>query len=220
MQKRTISIVLTLLLTASLLLVLVPGALSQGMHPPGNRSGKAMSVDEIYAAVKVTGATNSSATYDIMNVAIKGKDGKVVTMSPAKPLSGTYYFANDTAIIPMNNKTGDKRHKPVMGDYSNATIKVAGASAVIAMKNVTTVKQAKGNFETQFTGLSVYLPDGTAKTYTLATPVRIVHAKDKKAVTVIANPAMRADLQDAMAGNATFPANAAPVPLKTIDAAR
>lgn len=220
MQKRTISIVLTLLLTASLLLVLVPGALSQGMQQPGNRSGKAMNVDEIYAAVKVTGATNSSATYDIMNIAVKGKDGKVATMSPAKPLAGTYYFANDTAIIPMGNKTGVGRHKPVAGDYSNATIKVAGASAVIAMKNVTTVKQGKGNFETQFTGISVYLPDGSVKSYTLTTPVRIVGSRDKKTVTVIANPAMRADLQSAMAGNATFPANAAPVPLKTIDAAR
>lgn len=177
-----------------------------------------MSVDEIYAAIKVTGATNSSATYDIMNIAIKGKDGKVVTMSPATPISGTYYFANDTAVIPLSNKTGVGRHKPVMGDYSNATINVAGASAVIAMKNVTTVKHAKGNFETQFTGLSVYLPDGSTKSYTLTTPVRIVGTKDKKTVTVIANPAMRADIRDALAGNATFPANAAPVPLKTIDA--
>jgi hypothetical protein len=187
------------------------------MHQPGNRSGKAMNVDEIYAAVKVTGATNSSATYDIMNIVVKGKDGKVVTMSPATPLSGTYYFANDTAIVPMGNKTG--RHKPVAGNYNNATINVAGASAVIAMKNVTTIRQGKGNFETQFTGLSVYLPDGTTKAFSLTTPARIVGSKDKKTVTVIANPAMRADLQGAMVGNATFPATAVPVPLKTIDAA-
>ncbi len=219
MQKRTISIVLTLLLTASLLLVLVPGVLSQGMHQPGNRSGKMMNVDEIYIAVKATGVTNSSATYDILGSAIKGKDGKVVTMSPTTPLRGTYYFANDTAIIPMNNKTGGGRHKPVKGDYSNATINVAGASAVIAMKNVTTTGQGRGNMVTQFSKFSVYLPNGTAKTFTLTTPVKITHAKDKKVVTVVANPEMRADIQSVLTGNATFPANAAPVMLKTIDAA-
>jgi hypothetical protein len=71
------------------------------------------------------------------------------------PRSGTYYFANDTAVIPFANATGKKHGKPAMGDYSNATINVAGASAVVAMKNVTMTGKGKGNFEIQFTNMGI-----------------------------------------------------------------
>ena len=118
-----------------------------------------------------------------MNAVIKTKEGKVTTMDFAKPISGQYFFSNDTAIITMGNKTGEKHQKPVMGDYSNATIKVAGASAVMVKKNITVIKHDKSGFEMQFTGISVYLPDGTVKSYTLSKPVtgdRVQGLKDRE----------------------------------------
>jgi len=215
-QRRTINILLAICLTASLLLVLAPGALSQGMHH-GNNTTKAMNIDKMYSAIKVTGMTNSSATYDIMNAEIKTKEGKVLTMDFAKPVSGQYFFSNDTAYITIGNKTGEKHQKPVMGDYSNATIKVAGASAIMVKKNVTVVKHDKSGFEMQFTGISVYLPDGTVKSYTLSKPVTVTGSKDSKVMKVIGSPELKADIQDALKGGGTFSANAAPVSLKTID---
>ena len=216
MQRRTINILLAICLTASILLVLAPGALSQGMHH-GNNTTKAMNIDEMYSAIKVTGMTNSSATYDIMNAEIKTKEGKVATMDFAKPISGQYFFTNDTAYITMGNMTGDKHHKHVMGDYNNATIKVAGASAVVVKKNIKVIKHDKSGFEIQFSGLSVYLPDGTVKSYTLSKPVTITGSKDSKTIKVVGSPELKADIQDALKAGGTFSANAAPVSLKTID---
>lgn len=216
MQRRTISILLAICVTASLLLVLAPGALSQGMHH-GNNTTKAWNIDETYSAIKVTGTSTTSASYDILNAVIKTKEGKVATMDFAKPISGKFFFANNTAIIDMGNKTGEKHHKPVMGDYGNATIKVAGASAVVVKKNITVTKHDKNGFEMQFTGISVYLPDGTVKSYTLSKPVTVSGVKGAKTLTVVASPELKADLQDALKGGGTFAANAAPVSLKTID---
>ncbi len=216
MQRRTINILLAIFVTASLLLVLAPGALSQGMHRANNTT-KAWNVDEMYSAIKVTGMTNYSASYDIMNAVIKSKEGKVGTMDFVKPISGQYFFSNDTGFITMGNKTGEKKNKPAEGDYNNATIKVAGASAVMVKKNITVTKHDKNGFEMQFTGLSVYLPDGTEKSYMLSKPVTVIGTKDTKTMKVIGSPELRADIQDALKGGATFPANAAPVSLKTID---
>lgn len=216
MQRRTINILLAVFVTASLLLVLAPGALSQGMHR-GNNTTKAWNIDEMYSAIKVTGMTNNSASYDIMNAVIKSKEGKVGTMDFAKPIKGQYFFSNDTGFITMSNKTGEKDHKPMKGDYNNATIKVAGASAVMVKKNITVTKHDKNGFEMQFTGLSVYLPDGTVKSYKLSKPVIVSGSKDAKTMKVVGSPELRADIQDALKGGKTFPANAAPVSLKTID---
>jgi len=218
-QRRTINILLAICVIASLLLVLAPGALSQGMHR-GNNTTKTWNIDEMYSAIKVTGITNSSASYDIQNAVIKTKEGKVATMDFAKPLSGQYFFANNTGIINMGDKMGNQtggKHKPVMGDYSNATIKVAGASAVMVKKNITVTKHDKSGFEFQFTGLSVYLPDGTVKSYKLSTPVKVTWSKDSKTMKVVGSPELKTDIQDALKGGATFSATAAPVSLKTID---
>ncbi len=216
MQRRTINILLAICVIASLLLVLTPGALSQGMHRANNTT-KAWNVDEIYSAIKVTGITNNSASYDIMNAVIKSKEGKVGTMDFVKPISGQYFFSNDTGFITMGTKTGEKKNKPVEGDYNNATIKVAGASAVMVKKNITVTKHDKNGFEMQFTGLSVYLPDGTEKSYMLSKPVIVTGSKDGKTMKVVGSPELKADIQDALMGGKTFSANAAPVSLKTID---
>lgn len=201
-------------MAASLLLVFAPGVLSQGMHH--NNATKTWNIDETYSAIKVTSMTSNSATFDVLNSVMKMKDGKVKTMDFAKPIPVQYFFANDTAVINMGNKTM-MHPKPVKGDYSNATINVAGASAVMVKKNITMLKHDNTSCVMQFTGISVYRPDGTVKSYTLSKPVTVTMSRATKTATVTGSPELRADIQDALKGGGTFPANAAPVLLKTID---
>jgi hypothetical protein len=219
--QRNLRIVLTLLVVASLAALIIPVALSQGQGPGmKNRRGTGWAVDEIYNVVSVTGANDKSVSFDILGSAIKGKDGKVVFMNDSTKRSGTYYFANDTAIIPFANKTEKTRQRPVMGDYGNASVNVAGASAVVTMKNITMTGAGKGEHGAQFTGMGVYLPGATAKSYTLATPARITRSADNKSMMIVGNPSVRAALQDIQASGSKFPADAKPVMLKDIDAAK
>jgi hypothetical protein len=210
--------VLALLLAAALVALIVPVALSQGTnHRDKTRGGWAP--DELYHAIKVTNSTNGMVNFDILSTGIKGKDGQVITMKQTTPKSGTYYFANDTAVIPFgkSDKTNKTRGAAVKGDYSNATINVAGGSAVIAMKNLTMTGKGKGSFGLQFTELGVYLPNGTTKTYKLSAPASVMKSADNSSMMIVGNPSVRAALQDALMSGATFKANAKPVMLKTVD---
>jgi hypothetical protein len=200
----------------------IPAALSQGMSHNGKTRGS-WAPDEMYHVIKVTGASNTMVNFDILGSAIKDKDGKVIMMTQKTPKSGTYYFANDTAVIPFGkkaDKTNKTHEKPVKGDYSNATINVAGGSAVIAMKNLTMTGKDKGGFQVQFADLGVYLPNGTTKTYKLSAPASVMKSADNSSMLVVGNPSVRAALQDALMSGATFPANAKPVMLKTVDAVK
>jgi hypothetical protein len=210
--------VLALLLAAALVALIVPVALSQGTTQRERTRG-GWSPDELYHVVKVTNAANGMVNFDILSTGIKGKDGQVVTMVQTTPKSGTYYFANDTAVIPFGkaDKTNKTREKGVKGDYSNATINVAGGSAVVAMKNLTMTGKGKGSFGLQFTDMGVYLPNGTTKTYKLSAPASVMRSADNSSMMIVGNPSVRAALQDALMGGTTFPANAKPVMLKTVD---
>ncbi len=208
-------------MVASLAALIVPVALSQGQGPGmKNRRGMAWAPDEIYNVVSVTGATDTSVSFDILGSAIKGKDGKVVFMNESTKRSGTYYFANDTAIIPFAVRTDKNRPRPVIGDYSNASVNVAGASAVVTLKNLTMAGKSNGEAGARFTVMGVYLPGGAGKSYTLATPARIMRSADNKSMMIVGNPSVRTALQDIQTSGARFPANAKPVMLKDIDAAK
>ena len=224
MQKRTIYVVLALLFAALLVYAIAPGAISQGAHP-GNKSGKMMNIDESYAAIVVTGVSDQSATYQVLSIGFKTKDNKAGVKNLKKPISAQYFFSNNTVLISgdhMYNKTGNKtwkHHNHTLVDYKNATINVAGASAVIAKKNVTVLKHDNTSIEIQFTGMSVYLPDGTTKSYTFTTPVKVVFSKKDKKATITGDPAFSADIRDGLKSVSTgkkFPANASPVPLSKI----
>jgi len=221
-QRQTVNVVLALLIVASLLLVLAPSALSKGMNGhdwKGGKNGKAISIDETYSTIVVNASKPGATTYNVLNSAIKDKDGNVVVMNFTTPITGTYYSSNDTAIVqlPARNKLDRPHIKPVRTDYNNATISPAGGSAIIAKRNITVLKHDNKTFEFQFTGISVYLPDGSVKSYTLKTPVKVTMSRDTHTATAVGSPEFRADIQDALKGGAKFPANAAPVPLKKID---
>lgn len=219
--QKNLRIVLAILVLVSLAALIIPVAWSQGPGPGmKGRRGPAWEADTIYNVIGVTGATDSSVSFDVMGSAIKGKDGRVIFMNDTRTRTGTYYFANDTAVIPFLNRTPGERPRAVIGDYGNASVDVAGASAVIAMKNLTMTRYGRGEHEAQFTGLSVYLPDGTAKSYSLTTPARITRSPDNRSMMIAGGPSMRTALQDMAKSGARFPADAKPVALKAIDAAK
>ena len=225
MQRQKIKIALALFLAASLVLVSVAAVASQDSNVKDLRWGgghKNGGIDTVYHTIQVTGADANSVTFNILGSAVKTKTGNVSIMNHTAPLGVTYYFANDTAVFAnrkgdMKNKTAGKFHRPPMVSYNDAKINIAGASAVIAMKNMAVNRLADNTTEVQFSAFSVYLPDGTGKTYKLDTPVKIDRSKADKTVKITGSKQFRADLQDALKGGAKFPANAAPVPLKTID---
>jgi hypothetical protein len=80
------------------------------------------------------------------------------------------------------------------------------------------ISKDKNGSTMQFTGMSVYLPDGSVKSYTYTKPVQVVKSWKDKTARIIADATFWSNMQDALKGGAKFPANAAPVPLKTIDA--
>lgn len=215
-MRRTTRIVITLLVAATLAALIVPAALTQDPGRDGKTRG-GWSPDTMYHVVKVTGVSENAMSFDILGTSLKGKDGRVAIMAMDTPRSGTYYFSNHTAVIPFVNKTDKKRQRPVMVDYRNATIDVAGASAVIAMKNLTMTGKGRGDFGMQFTSLGVYLPNGTALTYPLSGPARVTRSADNSSMLIVDGPSMTAAMQGTMAGGATFPADAPPVMLKTVD---
>lgn len=180
-------------------------------------------IDTVYHTIQVTGMTGDSMTFNILNSAVKGKSGNVTRKTYTPPVAVTYYFSNDTAVLsgkPAGMKDvvrGRGRQRPPTVGYNDATINVAGASAVVAMKNMTINRLDKNTTEVQFGAFSVYLPDGTVKSYKLDTPVKDIRSRMGKTRKIVGNSQFRADLQDALKGSATFPAGAAPVPLKTID---
>lgn len=224
MQRRTIYIALTLLVAALLIYAIAPGAISQGAMQ-GNKTGKMMNIDETYAAIVVTGVNDQSATYQVLSMGFKTKDNKAAVKNFKMPITAQYFFSNNTAFISgdkMWNKSGNKtwkHHNHTLVDYNNATINPAGASAIIAKKNVTMLKHDNTSCEMQFTGMSVYLPDGTTKSYTFATPVKVVFSKKDKKATITGDQAFNADIKDGLkvlSSGKKFPANAAPIPLSKI----
>jgi len=209
---------LALLATASLLIVFMASSAAQGQDQKKLETVNPANMDTMYHAVVLTGMSGDSLTFNVLNTVLKGKDGSVLSKTLTPPTSVQYFYSNDTIKYGAEKRTAlAELQGYTRTDYNTATIDVAGASAVIAAKNMA-VSPKDGGIELQVTGFSVYLPDGTAKSYKLDTPIEAVITKDQKIMTATGNPQFRADLQDASKVGAKFPANAAPVKIKDIDA--
>lgn len=196
--------------------------MSSGMNGHGwNRSCDGMkNIDEVYHSVLATGPKGGAITFDILGSAVKSKSGNVTTFTFDKPISVQLYGSNGTAVISMPNRTYGAHKKPVRTSYNNSTINPSGASAVIAIKNITLLGHDRNSSTFQFTGLSAYLPNGSVKAYTFTPPVVVQKSWENKTSTIVAGPAFWSDIQGITVMGTKFPANATPVPLKTIDAAK
>ncbi len=73
-----------------------------------------------------------------------------------------------------------------------------------------------GRRSIEFSKLVVELPDGSAKTYKLDKPVKIVYLKYKKMAIIEASPELASAMTAILQSGQTFPANAAPIPLSKI----
>jgi hypothetical protein len=174
-------------------------------------------IDIFYHAIAVTGASADAITFDVLNTVVKNKDGSVLTRDYTPTRSVQYFYANDTI------KYGDKAlsgYEEFQGytrkDYNAATINVAGASAVIAGKNLI-VSPKDGGIEFQIGSYSMYMPDGTARSYKLEPAVKSVMATGKEPMTITVTPQLKAAMLDALKGGTKFPANAAPIRIMDID---
>ncbi|AFC99559.1 hypothetical protein Mtc_0798 [Methanocella conradii HZ254] len=210
--------VLVILALGLTLILAVTGAASPGTGTLATGDKGIKNIDEAYHVVKVTGIRNESCTFDIMSVAVKGKDGKVAIMSFSKPISAEYFFSTGKVALSMKEKAPGAYPKPVIVNYENATVNVAGASAVLAIKSLAVLRHDRNETDVQFSGLSAYLPDGKVKSYTFTPPVKLAHTKANMTATISGNPAFTEGLKEALKGGGTFPANAPAVPLKKIDA--
>jgi hypothetical protein len=220
-QKQFIKIAIALFIVASLMLAFASAAAAHGMNGKGGHCehGKMRDIDTVYHTIAVTDINDNSMTFSVLNSAIKGKDGNVTNKNFTTPKSIQYYFSNDTIVKPMRNKSGHKHQRPARTDYNSATINPAGASAILVMKNITMVKKENNTSEFQLSGFSAYLPDGTVKSYKFDAPVTVVKSWKDRTTKVTGNTQQqKADMKDALKGIAKFPANAAPLSLKSIDA--
>ena len=234
-MQRTVKLVLALAIVASLVLGLVPVAMSADGQRAGGSNRTWSPPVEAYMVISAKNVTPDVAYFDVTSHAVRMADGKAVSRDFTVPLAGQYYFGNDTAIIKMNkpskakvmwdNKTrhrpgsrlggpgGEGGRRPAMVDYGNATLNVAGTSAVVAMKDLS---KAGDNRTLQFSNMNVYLPNGSLSAYRLSTPVTT--SMHNRTMTFVGNPETGAIMRGLFASTDRFPANAGPVRLTDIDA--
>jgi hypothetical protein len=211
-------IALAFLAVASILLTLAASSAVKGQDQKKLETLNPANMDTMYHAYVVTGRSSDSLTINVLNTVIKNKDGSILTKDLTPPTTIQYFYANDTMKYGTENRmTLGELQGFTRTDYNAATINVAGASAVMAAKNIS-MSPKDGGMELQITGFSVYLPDGTAKTYKFDTPLKAVISQDGKIMPTTGNQQIRTALQDIFKGDAKFPANAAPVKIKDIDA--
>lgn len=213
---QTAKTLIALLAISSLLLAVAPMAMSLEGHGWGGKGGMLRNIDEVYESVAYVGTEDGVTTLNILNAAIKDKSGNVTAINFTRPITVRFYGSNNTAVVTGIDKTALEGLKLTRASYGSAAINPSDASGVVALKNITMLKMDDKTAEFQFTGISVYLPDGSVKQYSFAMPVKAVKSLTGM-TTKIDNPAVIADIQDAFKGGAKFPANAKPVSLKAID---
>jgi hypothetical protein len=218
LPRRKIIIALASLAVASIFLVLVASLAVQGQGQKKLETLNPANMDTMYHAYAVTGTSGDSVTLNVLNTVVKNKDNSVLTKDLTPPTPVQYFYANDTVKFGGQNRmTLGELQGYARTDYDAATINVAGASAVMAAKHVG-VSMKDGGVEFQIPGFTVYLPDGTVKTYKFDTPLKASMALGSTTMSTAGNPQLKAALQDIAKEGAKFPANAAPIKIKDIDA--
>lgn len=218
MLKQKMIVALAFFAMASLLLALSAGAVAQGQDQKKLETLNPMNMDTMYHTYVVTDKSGDSVTFNILNSVIKNKDGSILAKDLTPPTPVQYFYANDTLVFGAQNRmTLGELQGYAREDYDTATINVAGASGVMAAKHMDTAMK-DGAIQFQVPGFSVYLPDGTVKTYTFDTPLKASMSPGITTMTTKGNPQLTAALKELATLDTKFPANAAPVKIKDIDA--
>lgn len=172
--------------------------------------------------ITVTGTSDSSTTFTMQGMAVEGRKGKVMVVTLDKPLTGKYNMTSDMAYVSMGDMAMDQMGMGGMNirvdNASNSTLPVAGASAVLGLSDIRVEYKGRDYTIASFGKMSVYLPDGTVRSYDLEKPVKVIKSKERKTVVWDAYPGFTKALGDALKGGTTFPADAAPLKLTDYEA--
>jgi len=170
----------------------------------------------------VTGTSDGSATFTVQGMAIEGRKGKVVVVTMDRPLMGNYNMTRDMAYVSIGDMAMDHRGMAGMNirvdNASSSTLPVAGASAVLGISDIRVEYMGRDYTIASFGKMSVYLPDGTVRSYYLDRPVKVVKSMERKTVMWDAYPGFTKAMGDALKGGTTFPADAAPLKLTDYEA--
>lgn len=209
------------------LLAMAPAAYSDHHWKDSDRGGwhhKHMGkmIKRVNIPITVTGTSDNTATFTLQSMAFEGKKGKVMVVTLDKPLTGKYNMTSDMASISTGDMAMDHMGMGGMNirvdNASSSTLPVAGASAVLGLSDIRIEYKGKDYTIASFGKMSVYLPDGTVRSYDLEKPVKVIKSKERKTVVWDAYPGFTKAIGDALKGGATFPADAAPLKLMDYEA--
>lgn len=190
----------------------MPGSMADGGHR-GKAWMRSHEIERIDIVKTVTGVSGDSVMFSVPTMAVMGKKHEVATITFPTPLMGRYNLTNDVGYMSVKGvKSADIAIRP----FNNATLNVAGASAVMSMKDIKVLLKKGDLFIFEYSKLGVYLPDGTAKVYKLEKPVKVTYMKDRHILVVDSYSSLTKAMMSDMTSAATFPANAAPVYIKDI----
>lgn len=218
-------------LLAALTAVVVLAAVAAAMPEESQDTTSAADMSDLAAmampkAVMMTisagNMTDGNMTFTVPYAArVQQMDNKEIAIVATynKPLSGSSNASTGIGMISME----DALPATATIDYVNRTsIPVAGANAVVALQDfkMTGGSKGKGTYNFQFGSITVYLPDGTAKTMKLEKPVRMSVSVSQMKLSIEAHPALAGMMAGLFKSGTVFPAGSAPVRLNDILAAK
>lgn len=217
----------------ALALALIPSAMADGkydMHggmdcrkDTGKDCGmhgdwmKSHDIDRIDIVKTITGMNDGRIMFDVPGMAITDGDGKVVTVTFAKPLKGIYDYQGSMGFV----GTRDMDSATIMVDkYANASLNVTGASMIATIKDIKNIEKEKDTVSFEYSKIGVYLPDGTARMYKLDKPVRVMYSRDRNIMAMDAYPSIMDTLGTGYTAGMMFPSDTPPMKIKDIAAAQ
>ncbi len=208
-MQVTLRKVLAVSVLAVFLLAMVPAAWSHMGRDYGyGRDRMGYKVKSIEVPITVTGTADNTTAFTVGAVSVAGRKDMAGVATFDKPLTGAYNMSGDMAYISLKDIGGMNIR---VDTASNATLPVAGVSAVLGIGKLKAEYRGKDLSITEFYKLYVHLPDGTVKAYDLEKPVKVIKSKERKAVVWDAYPGFTEALKAALSGGTAFPADAAPM---------
>lgn len=221
MQCKASRTILAALAALAVLASMAVPATSQDITSSADTAGlSAFMPHDVMFAISAGGMSGGNATFTVPYSAKVYKIDKVdygAVTTFNKPLQGLYNVSKNRGQISTANALPATM---VVDQLNNSSIPVAGTNAIVALRNITNVGAAKGKFTFEFRKVSVYLPNGTAKTYNLDKPAKVSYAVDQNTVTTEADPAFTRIMADLFKAAGKFPADAKPVKLNDVLAAK
>ncbi|OPY27090.1 MAG: hypothetical protein A4E28_02179 [Methanocella sp. PtaU1.Bin125] len=226
--KTTIFVFATLAVAVSLAAAAMPatsqGTASMDGMSTGDLSGlAAMAMPKaVMLTVEAGNMTDGNLTYTIpyaARVQQLGDRDIAIVATYDRPLTKTVNVPAGTGIISID----EALPATAKIDYTNrSSIPVAGANAVVVLRQfeLTGVAMEKGDISLQVGSITAYLPDGTAKAMKLDRPVKMTMSLDQMKLRVDAGPELARAMADMLTTGPGFPADAKPVALSDILAAK